>query len=374
MIRALIPAVLLLATGCTDNTLDALFWENEGAGSIEDYNGLPLYQGSSPPDWIDEDSIERRLYVEIDSAYLLSEGYPPETGDYIHGVWMPAPADCPVEECPLIDSDVTFVYQHGNSGELFRYWYRAVSLWTLGANVFIYTYRGFGISSGDEPTRANVLSDAETAMRYVHSLPEVDTTRVFPYGYSTGAIPSSWIAGESEWSGSIAGLILESGLDAIESVLYMGTSTEFPSSYFLDPTLFDGPTFLEGGLEAPVLDIWGAQDTRVFREQVERYHQVLQEHDDYTYYFGESDDPVDEWMAVAAHRNVVHWPFVAELHISQYWDVSNAAHCCVHPYEFELSDNADFLEQTGKTTGEDMAAASQEYRTLVADWVLDRVD
>ncbi len=373
MSRIPLFVTLLLASGCTDNTLDSLFWENWGAGSIEDYHDLPLYQGDDPPDWLDEASIERRLYIEIDTAYLLADNLPPSTGEFIHGVWMPAPIDCPVEECPLIDSDVTFVYQHGNSGDLFRYWYRAVSLWTMGANVFIYTYRGFGISSGDEPTRTNVLADAETAMRFVHTLPTVDTTRVIPYGYSTGAIPSSWIAGESEWSGSIAGLIMESGLDSIEGVLSMGTATEFPSGYFLDNTLFDGPTFLEGDLQAPVMNIWGSQDTRVLREQVERYHQVLEGHDDYSYYYGESDDPVDTWMAEAAHRNVVHWPFAAPLHIADYWDVDNAGNCCIHPYEFQLSENADFLEATGKTTGEDMIAASEEYRTLVADWVLSKL-
>jgi len=371
--RSVILASLLLISGCTDNTLDALFWENEGAGSIEDYHGLPLYQGVNPPVWLDEDAIERRLYVEIDTAFLLADNLPPSTGDFIHGVWMPAPEDCPVSECPLIDSDITFVYQHGNSGELFRYWYRAVSLWTMGANVFIYTYRGFGISSGDEPTRTAVLEDAETAMRYVEGLPGVDPDRIFPYGYSTGAIPSSWIAGQSEWSGSIAGLVMESGLDSIESVLYMGTATEFPAGFFLDATPFDGPTFLEGDLQAPVLSIWGSLDTRVYREQVERYHQVLESHDDYTSFYGESDDPVDGWMAEAGHRNVVHWPFAAEKHISEYWDEDNPSHCCVNPYEYDEAAVDDFLVETGKTTGPDMAAASLQYRTLVSDWVLSKL-
>jgi dienelactone hydrolase len=371
--RTAIITLLPLLLGCTDNTLDDLFWENEGAGSIEDYHDLPLYQGSAPPTWLDEDAIDRRVYLEVGTAFRLSESLPPSNGDFIHGVWMPAPAGCPVADCPLIDSDVTFVYQHGNSGDLFRYWYRAVSLWMTGANVFIYTYRGFGISSG-EVTRSNVLEDAATAMTWVLQQPEVDPARVFPYGYSTGAIPSSWIAGESEWSGSIAGLITESGLDSIESVLYLGTATEFPSSYFLDSTPFDGPTFLEAGLDAPVLLLWGSQDTRVYREQVERYLQVLSGHDDVTTYLGEGDDPVDDWMAEAGHRNVVHWPFAAPLHIADYWSVDNLAHCCINPLEFGEAQYEDFLVETGKTTGEDMAAASLEYRALVSDWVLDRLD
>ncbi len=373
MTRALALFTLAgLGSACTDNTLDDLFWENEGAGSIEDYHGLPLYAGTQPPAWLDEDAIERRLYIEIGSAALASDAMPPSSGDFIHGVWMPAPVDCPVEECPLIDSGVTFVYQHGNSGDLFRYWYRAVSLWMTGANVFIYTYRGFGISSGDV-SRSNVLEDAETAMRWVEAQPGVDPARVVSYGYSTGAIPSAWVAGESGWSSSLAGLILESGLDSIESVLALGTGTAFPSSYFLDPTPFDGPTFLEGGLEAPVLQIWGSQDLRVYREQQQRYQDALEGHDDYTVFLGESSESPDDWLAVAGHRNVVHWPFAATQHISQYWDVDNATHCCVHPYELDEAGSADFLESTGKATGAEMAAASLQYRQLIADWVLERM-
>ncbi len=370
-VTPLLPLVLF--TGCTDNTLDALFWDENGAGSIEDYHMLPLYGGSDPPSWIDEDSAERRLYIEVPSGLLLSDAMPPASGEYIHAVYIPAPADCPASDCPLVDSEVTFLYQHGNSGDLFRYWYRAVSLWSMGANVLIYTYRGFGISSG-EVSRSNVLEDAEGAMTYLEGL-GIGASTVIPYGYSTGAIPTSWLAGQTGWASELPGMILESGLDSIESVLAVGTGTDFPEGYFLDTTLFDGPTFLEGGLEAPVLHMWGAQDTRVYREQTERYYQVLQDHDDYTYYFGESDDPVDEWMQIAGHRNVLNWSFSAVDHLSDYWDDdANPDHCCVNPLEFTESQYSDFLEQVGETTGDELAASSQEYRDLVTGWVLERVD
>ena len=373
MSRPLLALLAILLSGCTDHTLDGLFWENEGAYSIDDYHGLPLYQGAAPPVWHDEDSAERRLYIEVPSGLMLSDAMPPASGEFLHAVFIPAPSACPVEECPLADSGVTFLYQHGNSGDLFRYWYRAVSLWTTGANVLIYTYRGFGISSGDV-TRANVLEDAETAMTYLLGRSDVDPTRIIPYGYSTGAIPSSWLAAQTDWAPDYPGLVLESALDSIESVLAIGAGTEFPEGVFLDTTPFDGPVFLdEGDLTAPVLHLWGAQDTRVYREQTERYLAVLHDHDDYTYYIGEDDSETDEWMEIAGHRNVPNWPFAASMHISDYWEVDNPSHCCIHPYEFGESQYESFLEETGKTTGADMAAASQQYRSLISDWVLERV-
>ena len=59
--------------------------------------------------------------------------------------------------------------------------------------------------------------------------------------------------------------------------------------------------------------------------------------------------------------------------ISDYWEVDNPSHCCIHPYEYGESQYESFLEETGKTTGAEMAAASEQYRTLISDWVLDHV-
>ncbi len=357
---------LAVLTGCEGGSLDSMFWDNQHAESIADYHDLPLYVGEAPPDWLDEDSVERNLYIGVPSAKLLSDTKPPGKGEYLHAVFLPEPTAC--DTCPLVGSGVTFVFQHGNSGDLFRYWYRAVALHSLGANVLLYTYRGFGISSGEDVLRENVLDDAEAALTYVRARPDVDPDRVIAYGYSTGAIPTSWLAAESP---GLAGVILESGLDSIESVLHIGTGTELPGGFFLDETLFDGPTFLEGGIDAPVLHLWGAQDLRVYREQTERYHQVLRNHSDYTSYFGETERPVDEWMGVAGHRNVPAWAFAAEHHISDYWDdPANPSHCCVHPEELGESQFSAFLRKVGGTTSDEMVASSAQYRDLVSEWVL----
>jgi dienelactone hydrolase len=300
---------------------------------------------------------------------LLSPVY----GDYVHAVFLPAPATCPVDECPLIGRDLTFLYQHGNSGDLWRYWYRAVDLWTLGANVLIYTWRGFGLSSGD-PSRAGVLEDADAAMAYLLTRPEVDPSRVVAYGYSTGAIPSSWLVGPSEHSGDVQALILESGLDSIDSVAAEATATDWPSGFFFSDTLFDGPTFLEDADPAlPVLFVWGRRDTRVFREQVERYHDILVGFDDYTERFGETDDPVDAWLVAAGHRNIPDHAFGAELQLADYWgDDANPGHCCVHPREYEDPQHAAFLDEIGGATGAQMWSSWLDYRALMSGWLKDR--
>ncbi len=297
--------------------------------------------------------MDRDTGAEAEASTLAPDG------DFIHAAFLPAPTLCPVDVCPLIGRDVTFLYQHGNSGDLWRYWYRAVDLWSLGANVLIYTWEGFGLSSG-EPSRGAVLRDVDAAMTYLSTRPEVDPDRVIAYGYSTGAIPSSWLVGPSAHAGEIAAVVYESGLDAIDSVAAEATATDWPTGFFFDDTLFDGPTFLEDAdPSVPVLFAWGQQDLRVFREQVERYHDVLVGFDDYTERFGETDDPVDLWLAEAGHRNIPDHAFGGEDHLSDYYDGDgvnpNPAHCCVHP-----------LEYAGKPLGEKLA----ELRAKLKDKVI----
>ncbi|MFH1466218.1 MAG: prolyl oligopeptidase family serine peptidase [Pseudomonadota bacterium] len=367
--RTLLP--ILALSGCMN--LDSFFFERNQVTSLTDYHDLPVYQGDSPPDWIAAEAVERSLYLEVPSGDVLASDTPPESGEYIHAVFLPAPTTCPVEDCPLIGRDITFLYQHGNSGDLWRYWYRAVNLWSMGANVLIYTWRGYGLS-GSEPTRAHVLEDADGAMAYLLTRPEVDPERVVAYGYSTGAIPSSWLVGPSEHRDDFAAVIFESGLDAIDSVMSEGTATDWPTGFFFEDTLFDGPTFLEDADPAlPVLFAWGGQDTRVLREQVQRYHDVLQGFDDYTERFGETGDPVDRWLAESGHRNIPDHAFGAENHIADYYDdAANPGHCCVHPLEYEDAANADFLAEVGGTTGEEMAESWRDYRALISGWCRDR--
>jgi fermentation-respiration switch protein FrsA (DUF1100 family) len=360
---------LVLAVGCVNLDLDSFFFEPEGAYSIEDYHGLPLFQGAGAPAWLDDDAPDRRLYVEVPSAALLSDSMPPEEGDYIHAAFLPAPADCPVSECPLIESGVTFIYQHGNSGNLWRYWYRAVDLWTLGANVLTYTYRGYGISTG-EPSRAGILTDAETAMAYLLTRPEVDPERIVAYGYSMGAIPTSHLVGAGDHTEAFAAVVFESGLDSIESVMAEATGADWPTGFFFEDTLFDGPAFLEDGLDIPVLLLWGAQDRRVYREQVERYRQVLAGTADYTEFIGETDDFIDQWMAAAGHRNIPDHAFGAEDQLADYWDdPANPGHCCVHPYEYADPQHEDFLEAVGGTDNAAMADSWEDYKALITGWV-----
>jgi hypothetical protein len=358
--------LLVWTTGCMK--LDDLFFEVEKASSVKkDYHGLPVTLEDDPPDWMLAPEIERRIYLETPSGRKVSADRKGEK-NVLHGVFMPAPADCPEETCPLVGQEITFLYQHGNSGHLFRYWYRAVALWSLGANVFIYTYRGYGLSGG-EANRKNVLTDAGAAMTYVKGRNDVNPNRIIAYGYSMGGIPTSHLIGTSEHAGEFFGAVLESALDSPDSTLNLSTNTEFPNGFFMDETLFDGTVFIKGApKDLPILHFHGAEDERVVIEQGEHYFDVLKTRGNYVSNLGEG------WLREAGHRNVPIASFKGELHIPDYYDDDkNPTHCCIHPIEYTDPAHAGFLKSVGKTTGKKLTADAERYRDLVADWVLDIV-
>jgi len=360
--------IILLYLSCIK--LDFFVFENDTATSVEkDYHGLPLYVGINPPQWIDSTLLEKEIYLNPSDGKIIPKEQLSSYDEYIHGVFMAAPDDCPGDQCPLIGKSVTFLYTHGNSGTLFRYWYRAVALWSMGANVFIFNYRGYGLSKG-EPTRSNIKNDARIAASYIKTRQDVDTNKIIVYGYSMGAIPASYLAGSSSHKNRFAGVILESGLDSPEKILHLSTGTEFPGGFFFDDSPFNGPDFIKSAT-IPILHIHGAKDDRVIIDQAYSYYDVLKNSSNYTHYIGKTTKPDEEWIRTTGHRNVTIYPFSAEKQISDYWDdAQNPCHCCVHPDEYTEPGFQGFLTGIGNSDGAAMAEAAKKYESLIATWVL----
>lgn len=348
-----------------------MFFEPEKATSVEkDYHGLPVTLLEEPPEWMANAEVEREIYLETPSGRELSDEEKQEAESFIHGVFLHAPEDCPAEDCPLADREVTFLYQHGNSGHIFRYWYRAVALWSMGANVFIYNYRGYGLSSG-KPSRKNVLEDASAAMAFVKGRDDVNPERIIAYGYSMGGIPTSYLAGRSAHKNDFFAAALESALDSPDETLNLSMSTELPGGFFMDDALFDGPTFIADAPLIPILHIHGSKDERVVIEQAEQYYKALEDRENYTHYLGKEDKAHEDWVKASGHRNVPIASFKADRHISDYYDDDpNPSHCCIHSIEYSNAASEEFLESKSKTSPEQITEDAARYRALVSDWVL----
>jgi uncharacterized protein len=110
--------------------------------------------------------------------------------------------------------DLTWVWFHGNAGNIsHRLENIALIRERLGVHVFIFDYRGYGQSAG-QPSEQGLYRDAEAALAYVRTLPEVDPARLVLFGRSLGAS----VAVEMAAREPPRGLILESPFTSVAAM------------------------------------------------------------------------------------------------------------------------------------------------------------
>lgn len=85
-------------------------------------------------------------------------------------------------------------YLHGNGGALDSWGDAAATYTSLGYDVFMLDYRGYGKSEGNIASQAQLLSDVQAA--YQQLLPEYPENRTVILGYSVGTGPATWLAAQ----------------------------------------------------------------------------------------------------------------------------------------------------------------------------------
>ena len=155
------------------------------------------------------------------------------------GSWHPDPPDAvrwPYEQAEIYTPDglalegwlflasqggaPTILFMHGTS-------YNASDMWVtperaeafhdflggIGANFFIFDYRGYGRNSGT-PTEEGTYTDAAAALGWLHQRSDVDASGIFFYGFSLG----TGIAAELAMREPCAGLILRAPFTSVRAL------------------------------------------------------------------------------------------------------------------------------------------------------------
>ena len=107
----------------------------------------------------------------------------------------------------------TLLFCHGNAGNIGDRLESIRIFESLGLNVLIFDYQGYGKSEGS-PGEGASYSDALTAYRYLVDDKKIDPARIIIFGRSLGASIAAWLA-KTEKS---AGLILESPFASVEQL------------------------------------------------------------------------------------------------------------------------------------------------------------
>ncbi len=110
---------------------------------------------------------------------------------------------------PADNAQFTVLISHGNGGNICNCIDTLRIFHKLGANVFIYDYRGYGRSEGS-PSEEGTYRDAETAWKWLVETRGVKPSEIILFGRSLGGALASHLAEMNDGSSRPAGLILES--------------------------------------------------------------------------------------------------------------------------------------------------------------------
>lgn len=102
---------------------------------------------------------------------------------------------------------------HGNAGNIINRLPNLVALHRIGFSVFLFDYRGYGLSTG-QPTEAGLYQDALAAYAYLVGTRRTPLTGLVIFGRSLGAAVAGTVASQKP----AAGLILESPFPSVAAV------------------------------------------------------------------------------------------------------------------------------------------------------------
>lgn len=115
--------------------------------------------------------------------------------------------------------DLTILMFHGNAGNIgHRIPIAKVLVETVGCNVLMLEYRGYGLSTG-VPNETGLKIDAQTALDYIRQRPETKRTKILVYGQSLGGAVAINLVANNQEQGDIAGLILENTFLCIRKMI-----------------------------------------------------------------------------------------------------------------------------------------------------------
>jgi pimeloyl-ACP methyl ester carboxylesterase len=199
----------------------------------------------------------------------------------IHGWWLPA----------LGDSPLTFLYLHGNAGNISSNLTRAVQLHGLGASVLTIDYRGYGLSSGPFPDEQQFYDDAWAALDFLTTEKEINPENLVIYGHSLGGAIAIHLAHQVP---QLAALMVESSFTSMADMAALSHYNRwFPVQQLLTQK-FDSLSKVKT-LRMPVLYLHGLADATVPAAMSQQLYQA-------------TTAPADLWLVPNAdHNDLTDW-------------------------------------------------------------------
>lgn len=158
------------------------------------------------------------------------------------------------------DQKPTMLMFHGNAGDMASRLQLAQGMVsTVGCNVFMVSYRGYGDSTG-RPTESGLQMDAEQSWKHLAGRADINTSKIVLYGQSLGGAVAVRLAATVA-KGLAAGLVIENTFTSIIDMAGMLAKKVHALNALL-PSKWDSASVIEQ-VECPVLLLSGRKDKLV---------------------------------------------------------------------------------------------------------------
>lgn len=155
----------------------------------------------------------------------------------------------------------TVLFLHANAGNMgHRLPLAAVFYKRFGCNVFMISYRGYGLSTG-EPSEVGIRIDAQTALDHIRKHPILKDTFVIAYGQSIGGAVAIDLASRNPTS--IGALILENTFLSIPELIPHVLPPIRPFTFLCREYWPSGVSIKKIGRQIPILFLSGRKDELV---------------------------------------------------------------------------------------------------------------
>lgn len=137
---------------------------------------------------------------------------PTPDGESLHAILIRRPRN---SKAP----NMTVLMFHGNAGNIgHRVPIGKVLRDTLGCNVLMLEYRGYGLSTG-APDEAGLKVDAQTGLDHIREREETKDSKIIIYGQSLGGAVAVDLVASNQDRGDISALILENTFLSIRKLI-----------------------------------------------------------------------------------------------------------------------------------------------------------
>ncbi|MFM7471257.1 MAG: alpha/beta hydrolase [Nodosilinea sp.] len=206
-------------------------------------------------------------------------------GGYLQGWWLPAEPSVPL----------TFLYLHGNTGNMATSLDRVDLLRSLGASVLAIDYRGYGQSSGPFASESRLYDDALAAYQFLHQEKGIAPENLVVYGHSLGGAIGLELAMRVE---AIAALVVESSFTSMADMVALSAYNRwFPVRWLVNQHF--NSLARASQLRPPVLYIHGLEDRYIPAVMSDRLYQATASPKELWLVPGEGDNDL--------HNTLINW-------------------------------------------------------------------